>query len=506
MQEVYLNRIRLIYIDPPYNTGNDFLYNDDFSISSSAFFEESGQVDSDGRLLTQNTAANGRFHSDWLSMMYSRLRLARNLLSDDGAIVITIDDGEQSNLRRICDEVFGESNFIVNAIWRSKDNSNNDAKRFSLDHNHVLIYSKTDDWQPARISDPNKQKHYKNPDNDPNGPYFDGNPLNSPNHRENLIYDLESPNGQRISPPKNGWRWSKQLMKEKIKSGEIRFKEDGTGIRRRTYLKDTKGLPPSSLWTDLDKTGHNRQAKYELLKLLPEDVFETPKPVKLLKHILALSNTASEDIVLDFFAGSATTADAVIQLNSEDGGNRKFIMIQLPEPCGENSNALKSGFSTIADVGKERIRRSGVKAQEESSRSDLDIGFRVLKVDSTNLNDVYYSPDAIDQTGLFDHVENFKQDRTLEDLLFQVLLDWGVDLSLSIVRETIEEKSVFFVDETALAACFDSDISEKLVKNIARRKPLRAVFCDSGYGSDSTKINVEQIFKTISPETDVKSI
>ncbi len=503
-----------------------------------------------------NTESNGRFHSDWLDMMYPRLKLARNLLKDDGVIFISIDDNEQANLKRMCDEVYGEANFIVNVIWRSKDNSNNDAKRFSLDHNHTLIYSKNIDWQPNKLSDESKRSHFKNPNNDPLGPYFDGNPLNSPNYRENLIYDLVTPSGKIIPSPKNGWRWSKKSMEEKIKTGEIKFTNNETSIKRRTYLADMKGLPPSSLWTDLDKTGHNRQAKYELLKLIPEDAFSTPKPVKLVKHILELATRNTDDVILDFFAGSSTTAHAVMQLNAEDGGNRKFIMVQLPEVTDEKSEAYKAGYSTIAEISKERIRRAGKKIKEElttkhtnntkgkaketskqssSSEADdfsvfsvfrgskeLDTGFRVLKVDSSNMKDVYYAPDAMTQGDLVDQTDNIKEDRTAEDLLFQVLLDWGVDLSLPIVRETITTKhtkkmkeetkefEVFFVDGSyntpALCACFEKEINEDLVKQIAKREPLRAVFRDAGYGSDSTKINIKQIFKLVSPHTEVKAI
>ncbi len=319
LQESYLGKIKMIYIDPPYNTGKDFVYKDNFTQSTEDFKADSGLVDEFNQRLVANPDTSGRYHSDWLTMMYPRLKLARNLLTDDGVIFISIDDNEVHNLRKICDEVFGEGNFVANVIWRSKDNSNNDAKTFSIDHNHTLVYSKQNSWQPLLISNEAKQGHYKNPDNDPKGPYFDGNPLNSPNYRENLIYDLITPNGNIISPPKNGWRWSKTVINEKIASGEIRFTKDEQNIKRRTYLTDTKGLPPSTLWINLETTGHNRQAKYELLKLFPDDVFDTPKPTKLIKYIIQLSNIQTHDIILDFFSGSATTAHAVMQLNAEDG-------------------------------------------------------------------------------------------------------------------------------------------------------------------------------------------
>lgn len=510
LQETYLNKVKMIYIDPPYNTGNDFIYEDDFAENTADYLQRSNQKDESGNRLTANPESNGRFHSDWLSMMYPRLKLARNLLRDDGVIFISIDDNEQANLKRLCDEVFGEANFIANAIWRSKDNSNNDAKRFSTDHNHTLIYAKDSDWQPEKLNDDSKRGHFKNPDNDPRGSYFDGNPLNSPNYRENLIYDLVSPSGVVISPPKNGWRWSKTVMNEKIKSGEIIFTDNEKSIRRRTYLLDMEGLPPSTLWIDLDKTGHNRQAKYELLKMIPEDVFQTPKPLKLIKFMLELVELDENDIILDFFSGSATTAHAVMQLNAEDGGKRKFIMVQIPEACDEKSEAFKAGYKTIADIGKERIRRAGQKIKTDNAltATDLDIGFRVLKVDSSNMNEVYYSPDAINKDDLHLFINNIKDDRSDEDLLFQVLLDWGVDLTLPIERQTIDGKTVFVVAVDAIVACFDraEGVSESFIKELAKIKPLRAVFCDGGFANDSVKINVEQIFKTISPMTEIKTI
>jgi len=525
LQEIYLNKIKVIFIDPPYNTGKDFVYADDFRESSIDYFERSNQRDEDGSRLVSNTESNGRFHSDWLTMMYSRLKLARNLLSDDGAIFIAIDDGEGHNLKKICDEIFGEANFIANAVWRSKDNSNNDAKRFSYDHNHILVYSRNEDWQPATLQDTSKQSHFKNPDNDPKGAYFDGNPLNSPNYRENLIYEIKSPEGIKIPAPKNGWRWSPEVMKSKIESGEIRFNKAGTGINRRTYLCDAQGLPPSTLWTDLEKTGHNRQAKYELLKILPEDLFETPKPIKLLSYIIRLAAVKDGDVILDFFSGSASTAHAAVQFSADDGIDCRYIMVQLAETCAEGSDAAKAGYSTVAEIGKERIRRAGAKIRAEleahlegelaasdkhqdvtARLSKLDTGFRVLKIDTSNMKDVYYAPDEVKQDQLELHTDNIKDDRTPEDLLFQVLVDWGVDLTLPIAEETIAKKKVFFVDGDALAACFDPQISEDLVKALAKRKPLRAVFRDSGFGDDSMKINIEQIFKLLSPGTELRSL
>lgn len=530
LQNSYLNSIKMIYIDPPYNTGNDFVYRDNFAVSREEYEDEMGVYDEDENRLIPNPKSEGRYHSRWCSMMYPRLQLARNLLTDDGVIFISIDDNEVDNLRKICDEVFGESCFIANAIWRSKDNSNNDAKRFSTDHNHTLIYSKNQNWQPALISDESKQKHFRNPDNDPNGAYFDGNPLNSPNYRENLIYNLITPSGNVILPPKNGWRWSKDLMQKKIESGEIRFNKDETGIKRRTYLKDMKGLPPSSLWIDLEITGHNRQAKYELLKIIPEDVFDTPKPIKLLMYIIKLARISDDDVILDFFSGSATSAHALMQYNVDENIKAKYIMVQYPEATDEKSEAYKAGYKNICEIGKERIRRAGEKLAPQPPKGGaeskslnlfgtddgnselktpnlkLDTGFRVLKLDDTNMKDVYYSAGEYSQQMLLDLESNIKEDRTDLDLLYGVLLDWGVSLSLPHITETVGGKKVHFVNETDLVACFEENVNETVVREIAKRKPLRVVFRDSSFGSSPEKINVSEIFKTLSPDTTIKVI
>ncbi|XVJ71637.1 MAG: site-specific DNA-methyltransferase [Rhizobacter sp.] len=378
LQKSYYGKVKMIYIDPPYNTGNDsFVYPDDYSETLDEYQKRTGEKSAEGYLNKQslwkkNSKESGQYHSAWLSMMYPRLYLARNLLRDDGVIFISIDDNEAANLKLLCDEVFGSECFACDAIWRSKDNSNNDAKSFSFDHNHTLIYSKSSSWEPAKLDDTSKRTHFKNPDKDPRGPYFDGNPLNSPNYRENLIYSLTSPSGVEISPPKNGWRWSKEAMEEKIKNGEIRYSEDGQSIKRRTYLNEMLGLPPSSLWIDLEKTGHNRQAKYELLKIIPEDVFDTPKPVKLIKYVIQLCD-AVDGVYLDFFAGSGTTAQAVMELNAEDGGTRQCISVQMPELLEENSEALKAGYRSIADITRARIDKviTKLKAEHPDKTADL---------------------------------------------------------------------------------------------------------------------------------------
>ena len=525
LQESYLSAIKIIYIDPPYNTGKDFIYRDNFKMNQEEYDEASGLYNENGDKLFLNSESAGRFHSDWCSMMYSRLLIARNLLADDGVIFISIDDHENSDLVKICNEVFGESCFVCSAIWRSSDNSNNDAKQFSGDHNYTLIYSKQPLWQPEKIQDESKRKHFKNPDNDPKGPWFDGNPLNSPNFRENLRYTITAPNGFIIQPPKNGWRWSKETLEQKMESGEIYFNADQTNIKRRTYLCDMEGLPPSTLWVDLDVTGHNRQAKYELLGLMPEDVFDTPKPVKLLKYIIGLVKDNKNAIIMDFFSGSGTTADAVMQMNAEDGGSRRFIMIQLPEDLDNslehasndkktvlrNAIALcdKNGVPhVLSEVAKERIRRAGTKIKEESplTTRDLDTGFRVFKLDDSNMNDVYYAAGDYTQDLLTMLESNVKSDRTDLDLLFGCLLEWGLPLSMPYQSEKIEGCTVHTYNDGDLIACFNENIPDTVIKEIARRQPLRAVFRDSSFNGSPAKINVGEIFKMLAPDTRVKVI
>ena len=537
LQETYLGKVKMIYIDPPYNTGNDFVYEDDFAQSAADYMDNSGQYDEEGNRLVTNTESNGRFHTDWLNMMYPRLRLAKDLLTDDGVIFISIDSKESANLRKVCDEIFGSTCFVCDAIWRSSDNSNNDAKQFSNDYNSTFIYGRNPLWQPQKQDDPEKRRHFKNPDNDPRGPYFDGNPLNSPNYRENLIYDITTPSGNIIHSPKNGWRWSKETLMQKMQTGEIRFNEDETNIKRRTYLCDMEGLPPSNLWMDFEKTGHNRQAKYELLKLLPEDVFDTPKPVRLLMYIMGLVPNSENAIFMDFFSGSGTMADAVFQMNMNDGKKRKYILVQLPENLDEslkkasndNKKALQNAISLcdklgkshyLTEVAKERIRRAGkqilsaiggqlsmegvrldVNSTLNTPNSALDVGFRCLRLDSSNMENVYYTPDEVGQQDLFSLVDNVKEDRTPEDLLFQVMLDLGVLLSSPIEVKEIAGKKVFNVADGFLLACFDHNVTEETVKAIAQMKPYYAVFRDSSMANDSVATNFEQIFETYSPDT-----
>ena len=525
LQETYLGKVKMIYIDPPYNTGNDFVYDDDFSETSAEYFERSNQADESRNRLVANTDANGRFHSDWLTMMYSRLKLARNLLADNGAIFISIDDNELHTLRGLCDEVFGSDNFVANVAWKHTQQSKNDEPYFSRNYNSLLIHRKssaTERFRLPRTAADNK--HYSNPDSDPKGDWRSGD-VRSPSPRPTLKYNIQTPTGKTISPPEKGWRWSEDEVKRKIASGEIIFNDDETRITRKIYLYRQEGRTPENVWAD-DSSGTTRQANAELKALFDgPPPFDTPKPTALLTKINQLFGAEKDYIVLDFFAGSATTAHAAMQLNAEDGGNRRHIMVQLPEPCDEKSAAFKAGYATIAEIGKERIRRAGAKIRADleaqlegelpesdkhreitAKLNNIDTGFRVLKVDSSNMADVYYMPDKVTQDGLDIQVENIKPDRTPEDLLFQVLLDWGVDLALPIEQETLDGKTVFFVDGNALAACFDPGLDEGFVKTLAKREPLRAVFRDASFATDATKINIEQIFKALSPHTELKAI
>jgi adenine-specific DNA-methyltransferase len=510
LQETYLGKVKMIYIDPPYNTGNDFIYEDDFAENSEAYFERSNQKDEVGNRLVANNESNGRFHSDWLSMMYSRLKLARNLLRDDGVIFISIDDGEQANLKRLCDEIFGEDNFIANIIWQKKYAASNDAKYLSDMHDHILVFCKNKgNWKPNLFKRPKElNAKYTNPDNDPRGVWYSTN-LSVKTYSAKNYYIITSPAGIEFSPPPSRcWVVSNDKYLELLADNRIWFGKDGTSRPyKKGFLSEVQeGVVPTTMWSHHD-AGHNIGAKTEIRNLFSDTtgLFDTPKPTKLIIRLLELSTKSSEEtLILDFFSGSGTTADAVIQINAEDGGKRKFIMVQIPELT------KSSQYETIAEIGKERIRRAGQKIKAENADKagidQLDIGFRVLKVDSSNMKEVYYTPDKLMQGDLEQFTDNIRDDSTPEDLLFQVLLDWGVDLTLPITQETMAGFTVLFVDENALAACFDADINEAFVKELAARHPLRVVFRDNGFASDSVKINIEQIFKLISPATEIKTL
>lgn len=515
LQETYLNKVKMIYIDPPYNTGNDFIYADDFALDSSSYFAQSIQLNELGEKLVANTETNGRFHSDWLSMVYSRLRLARNLLSDDGILFVSIGDDEVGNLINLCDEIFGEDNFVANFIWEKRTNREN-RKVVSSRHDYVLCYSKNQAPGTRAIRQlPMSAKalaNYKNPDNDPRGLWKSDPATAQAGHgTKSQFYTLKAPNGREHELESGRcWLYTEEVMLEAIADNRIWFGRDGNGVPRiKTYLETKeRGLTPESILFASD-VATNEIAKNSLKELFDgKSVFETPKPVDLIKLLIQLSS--DNGIVLDFFSGSCVTAHATIELNVEDGGNRRFIMVQLPEKCDPESEAHKEGFQTIADIGKERIRRAGKKVKQDNADkpdiANLDIGFRVLKIDTSNMKEVYYTPDAVTQEALPGLVDNIREGRTPEDLLFQVLLDWGVDLALPIGQQTIAGKTVFFVDGNALAACFDTGIDEDFVKQLAAYKPLRVVFRDAGFAGDSVKINVEQLFKLLSPATEIKTL
>lgn len=524
LQESLLGRIKLIYIDPPYNTGNDFLYEDDFSCEALEYLRRTNQEDVLGNRMVANTEANGRFHSDWLSMLYPRLKLARNLLREDGAIFNSIDEGESANLRRMCDEIFGESNFIASVAWQRKQSPQRDATSISTTHDTILVYaknsrdSKSDSvgWVCNLFPKSDEQlARYVNPDKDPRGVWTstDCTINKTAKERPNLYYPIVNPVTQQdVFPSKQRtWTFDRGTMSRLVSENRIWWGVDGNNFPRlKSFLAENKsGVTPHTFWKR-EQFGDNQEATRELQALFPNavDVFDTPKPVRLIKQIVFLGAFEDGDIILDFFSGSATTAHAVMALNAEDGINRSFVMIQLPETINEEGDAFAKGMKTIADIGKERIRRAGRKLKPACATTfpNLDVGFRVLRIDTSNLKDVYYTPDGIKQADLIDQIENIKGDRMPEDLLFQVLLDWGVDLSLPISNESISGKSVFFVDGNALAACFDQIVTEDLIKSIAAKKPLRAVFRDAGFKTDSDKINIEQIFKLLSPGTELRCI
>ena len=512
LQETYLGKVKMIYIDPPYNTGNDFVYNDDFKQSSDEYVENSGQMDEEGNRMVTNTESNGRFHTDWLNMMYPRLKLAKDLLSDDGVIFISIDDSEQSNLKKICNEIFGEENFIASLIWQKKFSRANDATYFSTMHDFILCISKRNvsydknGWEIGLL--PRNEEipsGYSNPDNDPRGPWTSVI-LSAKSGSASLLYEIKTPSGKKCVPP-NGryWSCSKDTFEKWNKDNRIWFGKNGDGVpRKKTFLSEVQsGLRPNTILFQ-NEVGNNQEAKQELKVLFDEiSVFDSPKPVRLLKTLLQISNIDKNSLVLDFFSGSATTAHAVMQLNAEDGSKRKFIMVQLPETCAESSEAYKAGYKNICEIGKERIRRAGKKIKEENPlmTQDLDIGFRVLKCDSSNMEDVYYTPQEYmnKQQDLFQ--DNIKTDRSDEDLLFQVMLELDTPLSSKIEKITIAGKTVYNVAQGHLMACFDKNVTDEVITAIAKEMPSYFVMRDSSQADDSVAINFEQIFNTYSPQT-----
>lgn len=545
LQETYLNKVKMIYIDPPYNTGNDFIYEDNFIEKSQDFLKKSNQKDEFSNYLVTNTETNGRFHSDWLSMMYPRLKLARDLLQKDGAILISINDKECQNLRKILDEIFGEKNFVSQLIWEKKkkgaflSGSVTNVKEYVISYAKDIyhfkgligeITKKEETYPVIKTTNARGQRIIKkgihSKFREKNHVVKSGSRISSGNMEMILLSDLIIKDGMLSENVKvdSNWIYSQELIDKFVAEGSLYITQD-------LYFRRTVSEPRHKMLKDLlpmkgdmesgfeftysdnlftDGWGTNEDGFDELHSLLgSQSIMNFPKPSKLIaKLIIAVCRFDTECIIMDFFSGSSTTAHSLLSLNAQDGGNRKFIMVQMPEPCDDDTEAFTSGYKTIADIGKERIRRAGNKILEGECHENWnkDIGFRIFKIDTSNMKDIYYTPDKVAQKDLFGLVDNIKKDRTDEDLLFQVLLDWGVDLTLPIQSESISGKKVYFVDQNALAACFEPNLDEEFIKILAERKPLRAVFRDSGFGSDSTKINVEQIFKLISPNTDVKTI
>lgn len=512
LQESYLGKIKLIYIDPPYNTGNDFVYEDDFAESSADYLTRSGQTSGSGDRLVANTDANGRFHSDWLSMIYPRIRLAKSLLRPDGFIFISIDDHEYANLKRICDEVLGSSNYVSTFVWQKTLTRRNDATLVSTAHEYVLCYSR--DFANGRFNrvgtDEKQRATYTNRDGDPRGDWL-AIPFHAPNVRPNLTYPIKTPSGRVLMPP-SGRHWSttKEKFEELLADGRIYFGKSGDGMaqRKKFWSEREGGMIPWTWWPH-EEAGENRGATKEIKDLFDgEVVFSAPKPTKLLAKILELIPGGEDDIMLDFFAGSGTSAEAILRWNATHPTKWRFISVQLAEPLEPETPAASLGLTSIAALCAERIRR----ASSALSNGTLDLednqdrGFRYLRADTTNMGDVLETPEALDQLALSEAIGSVKSDRTDEDLLFQVLLDWGLDLAAPISVEQVEGLRVLSVADDALIACFSDEVTDAVVTEIAGRRPLRAVFLDAGFASDAARINAEQIFREVSPETEVRAI
>lgn len=523
LQETYLGKVKMIYIDPPYNTGNDFVYNDDFSVECGEWRVKSGDYDESGNRMVTNTENNGRFHTDWLNMIYPRLKIAKDLLADDGVIFISIDDNEQENLKKCCDEVFGGQNFLAQLVWERAFSPKNDARFISNSHDYVLMYARDITkfiiGRLPRTEEANAR--YSNPDNDPRGVWMSSD-ISVKTYNAECDYPITAPSGRVIEPPAGRcWSLSKKAFLERLQDNRIWFGPDGNGVPRiKRFLTDLKhdGMAPTSIMFFKD-VGHSQEGAQEVSRLLDGGFFSGPKPQRLMQRLLTLANLKSDSVVLDFFSGSASTAHAVMSKNAEDGGHRKFIMVQLPEMTDEKSEAYKAGYKNICEIGKERIRRAGkqilsaggqlsmdgVRLDTNSTlntpNSTLDVGFRCLRLDSSNMENVYYTPDEVSQQDMFSLVDNVKPDRTPEDLLFQVMLDLGVLLSSPIEVKEIAGKKVFNVADGFLLACFDHDVTDETVKAIAQMKPYYAVFRDSSMANDSVATNFDQIFETYSPDT-----
>ena len=523
LQESYLGKVKMIYIDPPYNTGHDFIYNDHFEMDRDEYEQQTSMFDEDGnRNFTENTDSNPRFHSDWCSMMYSRLMLARNLLTEDGVIFISADDNEQGNLKKICNEIFGDNNFEGHIHWRRRHNQPNDkTKMIGIVAEHIIVYAKNSAYlKSVGVGKLDLTANFINADNDPKGPWA-SKPWKVGSDQSGSKYTIVTPTGKIID---GEWMGEEATYKKYLAEGRIYFPKGGDGMPRKKYYqfeREAEGQCATNWWPH-EQFGNNQGANDQMTELFGiKNIFSNPKPIELVRAMVKIANVKDSDICLDFFSGSATTAHAVMQLNAEDGGHRKFIMVQLPEACDEKSEAYKAGYKTICDIGKERIRRAGAKIEAElaakSAPADsgqlsmtddqqstetpkLDTGFRVFKLDDSNMRDVYFAPDDYTQDMLSMMESNIKPDRTALDLLFGCLLEWGLPLSMPYRSETIDGCTVHTYNDGDLIACFDANVPESVVKEIAKCKPLRAVFRDSSFASSPAKINVFEIFKLYMPE------
>ncbi|WP_295430434.1 site-specific DNA-methyltransferase [uncultured Prevotella sp.] len=509
LKETYLHKVKMIYIDPPYNTGNDFVYEDDFAESASEYLANSGQFDEQGNRLVTNTESNGRFHTDWLNMIYPRLKVARDLLTEDGVIFISIDDNEVENLRKVCDEIFGESNFIATLVWERAYSPKNDAKYISNSHDYVLMYAKSAAnfviGRLERTAEANAR--YSNPDNDPRGVWKPSD-MSVKTYNAECDYSITTPSGRVVeSPAGRCWRLSRNAFRERLQDNRIWFGSDGNSVpcikRFITELKHD-GMAPTSILFYKD-VGHSQEGAQEVVSLFGDKgVFDGPKPVRLLERLITLANLKEDSIVLDFFSGSATTAHAVMKKNAEKAKHSRFIMVQLPEEVSDKKK--DQGYKNICEIGKERIRRAGAKIKADSplTTQHLDTGFRVFKLDSSNMKDVFYSPKETSQLELFTLVDNVKDDRTSEDLLFQVMLELSATLDSKIEESVVDGKTIYNVAEGYLVACFDQEVSDDVVKAIAKMQPTYAVLRDTSLVDDATATNFEQIFKTYAPNTTTK--
>ena len=507
LQESYLNKVKLMYIDPPYNTGNDFIYKDDFRESAREYLQASGQKDADGNRLVPNPAAWGRYHSDWITMMYPRLKVARNLLAPDGSMFISIDDYEMHNLRKLCDEIFGPENFVAAIVWQRAFSPKNDSRLFSANHDYILVYARDIDRFNIRKLPRTSESvsRYRNPDNDPRGPWMPDN-LTVKTFTEDYYYPITTPSGKVIYPTRGRcWFTSRENMQKLIDDNRVWFGETGDNMPRlKRFLSEVQdGMVPLTVWLH-HEVGHNQEGRQELKKLFDGGAyFDGPKPTRLLKQIIRIADCKPDDIILDFFSGSAAVADAVMQLNAEDGGRRRYILVQLPEEVDERSDAFRAGFRTICDIGRERIRRAAKKIREDTG-ADIDYGFRVFRVDSSNMKDVCHAPDKLGQADLPGLVSNIREDRTGEDLLIQAMLELGLDLALPMKTKEMEGKTVHCVGCGELIACFDDDVPESVIRMIAEERPQRAVFRDGSFADDAARINVDELFRMLSPMTDVR--